>query len=119
MKTVLVCSDNLFLRPRLERSLRDAGWEVRWGRAAGDVASGRGEFDAVLVDLGSSRIDWRGIVAAAREPGGRELPVVAFGPHVDRESFRAAAQAGCVRVVPNGRIAHDAGEVLRDLVVHE
>ena len=111
MKRVLVCSDNLFLRPALERSLEENGWSAGWGVGPDDVRAAGSGLAAVLVDLGSSRVDWRSIVAAAGN-----VPVVAFGPHVDTGTFREATEAGCVAVVPNGRIAARAGSVLDEAV---
>ena len=116
MKRVVVFTGNLFLRPALERALGATGWTCTWGARAADLGHEASSAGAVLVDIGSDRVDWRAIVAAARHAPGGPLPVVGFGPHVERGAFREAAEAGCLRVVPNGRITVQAGQILDGVV---
>jgi len=115
VRTVLVVSDNLFLRPRLESVLSRAGWSARWVRDAEGVPASLEGIDALLVDLTARGADWRTVVA--RVAGRPDAPpVVGFGPHVERELFAEAKRAGCARVVPNGRVAAAAGAILDEIV---
>jgi len=77
------------------RLIAEPGVEVRFVEPAG--IGDAGGADLIVVDLGG-----RGhLDALAHCPAG--VPVVAFGPHVDRELLAAAEAAGCDRVLPRSK----------------
>jgi CheY-like chemotaxis protein len=112
---VLIADDNLFLRPGIERSLRDAGFAVEavGGPAALEQALVRGPA-LVLVNLAGR--EGLGCVRRVRARAGDALPVVGYGPHVDADLLRTGRETGCTRVVANGKVAADAASVVRQHV---
>jgi len=56
----------------------------------------------VIVDSTMPRLDWSALVATVRDQAA-QASIVAFGPHVDVESLRAAAAAGCDDVLTRGQ----------------
>ena len=111
--TVVVVEDDLFLRPRVESSLRSADHEPVFvvSRPALDEAL-RVRPLALLVNLASRRLDFEDVVGAARRSWGPELPIVGYGPHVDAGLFERARRAGCTEAVPNGLVAKSAASVV-------
>ena len=88
-RRVVIVSDNLLDRARIEEAARAAGWEpVAWkpgvsGAALAVVDLQSRHADAALNDLTTSR-------------------VVAFGPHVDTEALEAAQALGA-EALPRSR----------------
>lgn len=64
--------------------------------------------DVLIVDL-AARADWQPPMREARE---RNIPIIAFGPHIDAESRRKAKQAGASRVLANSNLARDLPNIL-------
>lgn len=56
----------------------------------------------VIVDATLPRLDWAAMVATVRSQA-PQASIVAFGPHVDVETLRAAAAAGCDEVLTRGQ----------------
>ncbi len=108
-KLVLVLVRDLFFGARLSDGVRSLGYELK---RVGSTAALLSELDAqtpalVIVNLGESADD---LAEIARRAGGARL--IAFGPHVDTESRRAAKEAGFHDVVTNGRLARDLPSLL-------
>jgi CheY-like chemotaxis protein len=110
---VIVVEDNLFLRPRIESSLESAGFTARC------VVGEQGLEDALrqspaamLINVGSRKLDWISLVAMARDRGGGDFPIVGYGPHVETALLDGARRAGCSEVVPNGLVAKNAAGVI-------
>lgn len=53
------------------------------------------------------------LAARARDAEGRPA-IIAFGPHVDRQQFRRARQAGADKLFSRGAFARRMGEVLAE-----
>ncbi|QOI99181.1 MAG: hypothetical protein HRU70_01215 [Phycisphaeraceae bacterium] len=73
---------------------------------------------AALLDLDAGEVAL-GMIARLRGPGtgesGRRVRVVAFGPHVAKDLFQRARDAGADEVLTRGAIEHRLGEVLLQL----
>ena len=69
------------------------------------------EGNILIVDL-RARGDWETMIRAAVA---RNLPVVAFGPHVDAEGRQKAKAAGASRVLSNGNLARDLPIILKEI----
>lgn len=65
----------------------------------------------VILDLGLPEADLAALVMRLREAAG-DVPVIAYGPHVDRDRFAAASAAGC-DVLPRGRFSSSLPELIR------
>jgi hypothetical protein len=110
---VIVVEDNLFLRPRIESSLEAAGFAARCVVAEKGLEEALGRSPAaMLINVGSRRLDWRPLVLMARKSGGIRFPIVGYGPHVETALLDDARKAGCSEVVPNGLVAKNAAGVI-------
>ena len=92
MRIDLLC-DNLLTRTRLQETWKRAGCDVR--RLGDEVG------DFVVVDLSA-----RGAIERIGELRARlpEVEILAFGPHVNGEAFKAARAAGATRLVARGSV---------------
>jgi hypothetical protein len=69
------------------------------------------EGNILVVDL-RARGDWETMIRAAVA---RNMPVVAFGPHVDAEGRQKAKAAGASRVLSNSNLARDLPIILKEI----
>ena len=63
------------------------------------------------IDLHAAGIDWQAAVAAAVEQG---VPVLAFGRHTEPGLLKAAADAGCARVVPRSQLVTELPQLIAE-----
>ena len=107
---VLALVPDLMFSTRIEQALRHLAYRAEFAADRGAlVARTRAAAPVlVLVDLAARGVDAAGAIQALKEdPATAEVPVVAFGPHLD-EAARAAAQAaGADAVVANSKLALD------------
>ena len=106
----IVLNRDLMFGSRIRSALASVGLQARF-------VGNTGEFvDALLENRASAAIgiiDMNGpvswdVVGEALARGDVELaPTLAFGPHVDVESRRAAKAAGITRIVSNGQFHSD------------
>lgn len=107
-KSVVILSRDLFFGIRLQQLLSSAGWTPRIVPTTEQFLAACRDDRTVrlgLIDMGAHP-DW----ALLREVIAHEPdlpPIVAFGPHKDVESFRAAKSAGVTRVISNGDFHRD------------
>lgn len=101
---VAILTKDLFMSVRLGETLKKAGHEVVAPADHPEVA---------FVDLGpTGAADPPG---AIREMKGTGARVVAFGPHGDAASLRAAREAGADAVTSNGHALKAPAEIVQDL----
>ena len=103
---LLFCTDLMF-GSELQAISRKAGFRPVTLRPGSDLPSG----DILVVDL-AARGDWE---SSIREAVAHNIPVVAFGPHVDTEARRKAKEAGARRVLSNGNLSRDLPMILKEL----
>ena len=104
-RIVLLDSD-LFFVVKVRTTLQHAGYDMRTARTAADFTRRLAE-DAPALALVNTAIageDWRGAITAARAAN---IPVIAFGSHVDLETQQQAREAGATRVIANSKLAAD------------
>src|SRR5438270_4605904 len=102
---VVALVDDLMFASRMAGMLGAQGYDVVIGGTVDAVRHGaRGRTaDGILVSFASPFLDWHGAIQAIRTDAIlRDVPLLAFGPHVDREARAAAKAAGANRVVTNG-----------------
>jgi CheY-like chemotaxis protein len=104
---VLLLSDDLLDTSRVSGAARQHGLTVRWARdLEGLVALARQEAPRlVLVDLANPGLCVEALLEMLRAACPQMPRVVAFGPHVNAASLRAARQAGCDLVLPRSAFA--------------
>jgi hypothetical protein len=106
MKRVLVAVPDLLFSVPITNAVRAAGAEPIPVRHPEDAFAALSSDqprlpDAVVVDL-TARIDPPDVIAAA---AGQNIPVFAFGPHLDTAAIMAARAAGADKVVANSGLA--------------
>ena len=67
-------------------------------------ADGERKPALVIVDIASKGVDWE---AAIRMVRAHDLPVLAFGSHMDLDARARAIQAGAQKVVANSKFTKD------------
>jgi FixJ family two-component response regulator len=77
----------------------DTGAFLEAARTLGDRAV------IAIIDM-NGKVDWEAIAVALRDDDALP-PVLAFGPHTDVETRRAAKRAGVDRIVSNGQFHAD------------
>ncbi len=99
---VLLLSDDLLDTSRIVGAGRDHGVTIQWARHLGGLATlARREAPRlVLVDLANPGLSVETLLAVLDAACPERPRVVAYGPHVDAVSLRAARQAGCDLVLP-------------------
>ena len=90
-RQLLAVVEDLFFAVKIEAAARQAGWVVRFVKT---VEAARAGADLVVVDLNLKGVDVLGLLGEL--PGER---VIGFVSHVQTELRRAAAEAGCGRVL--------------------
>lgn len=112
---ILLLDSDLFFVVKVRTTLQHAGYDVQTARTASDFARRLAE-DAPALALVNTAIagqDWRGAITAARAAN---IPIIAFGSHVDLETQQQAREAGATRVIANSKLAADLpGIVARTL----
>jgi DNA-binding NtrC family response regulator len=101
----LLLDNDLFFVTKITTTLKHAGYTIRTARTLDTFTPGLAEHpDIALVNTAARGVDWRAGIAAAREA---DVPVIAFGSHVDLETQAEARKAGATRVIANSKLATD------------
>ncbi len=107
---MLLCADLMFA-VQLQNIARAMGFKPVALRPGASVPQETAVLVVNLADLSGPRT-WE---TAVREAAGRGIPIIAFGPHMDTDSRRAAKEAGASRVLANSNLARDLPVILRVL----
>jgi hypothetical protein len=83
----------------------DTTWRATLAGQGDSTASGRPAL--AVVDLTAP-----GAVAAVEAAVAEQVPVLAYGPHVDGDALGAAREAGAALVVPRGRFVREAAALV-------
>ena len=95
---------------QIEGVLERLGCQVELVRDAPALVSRAAEAAPalVLLDLAARGVDVPAAIRALKaDAAAREVPVVAFGPHLDEAAREAARAAGADAVVANSKLAFD------------
>jgi CheY-like chemotaxis protein len=105
--SVLAATGDLAFRSRIDLALGRAGIPVRFvaaGRLASAVAASRPSL--ILVDYaGLGEAEWSELSRIKQDPATRDLPLLAYGPHLDHEARERARRAGADALLSNGEVA--------------
>ena len=107
---LLLCADLMF-GVQLQNIARAAGFKPVTLRPGSDVTPGAAVLVVNLADITAPRA-WEGAIRQAAAIG---VSVIAFGPHMDADSRRAAKEAGASRVLANSNLSRDLPAILRAL----
>jgi CheY-like chemotaxis protein len=115
-KSVVACVDDLFFRSKIEATARHLNVPVRFAEAK-DLAKECGEeTTAVLLDVSGSDNTLAAVRKIRENQKTRDVPVIGFLSHVDRELARQAEDAGVTRVMPRSQFSETLPDLLMDLV---
>jgi len=105
--SVLAATGDLAFRSRIDLSLSRAGIPVRFvaaQRLASEAAASRPSL--ILVDYaGLGEAEWSELSRIKRDPVTRDLPLLAFGPHLDHDGRDRATRSGADAILSNGEVA--------------
>jgi CheY-like chemotaxis protein len=104
-KRVLAIVDDLFFRVKIEAAARQAGVAVQF---AGPLATSGEDVDLILLDLNHHGADVLALLP--RLPGSK---VIGFVSHVQTDLRRAAAAAGCGRVMARSAFSDQLVRILQ------
>ena len=109
-KRVLMLVPDLMFASRIMPTLEGLGYGVE--SAADGAALARRASESppalILIDLAARGTDVAATIGTLKgEAATRDIPVVAFGPHLDQAARQAAEAAGADAVVANSKLALD------------
>ena len=104
-RSALLLDNDLFFVAKISATLKHAGYTTQTARTLDAFTQGLADQpDIALVNTAARGVDWRAGIMAARDA---DVPVIAFGSHVDLETQAEARQAGATRVIANSKLATD------------
>ncbi len=113
MADVLLLVDDLFFSVQIENAARAVGLQpVNAPGPAVARALTSGDLRLVVLDLALREVSWADLLAQVRTAR-PDVPVLAYGPHVDVTSRRAAEAKGATRVVTKQQLVADLPGLLR------
>lgn len=107
---LLLCADLMFA-VQLQNIARTEGYRPLTLRPGATLPAAAAVLVVNLADLGRTPT-WESPV---REAAARQIPVIAFGPHIDTDLRRSAKEAGASRVLANSNLTRDLPVILRSL----
>lgn len=104
--TVLLLERDLFFSVKIRDTLRHLNYETVVARSEEDFARKLAASvpKLAIVNIATAGVAWERVIAQARAV---DVPVLAFGPHVDLEAQQRARRVGANRVVSNSKLAKD------------
>ncbi|HUP01282.1 MAG TPA: response regulator [Gemmatimonadota bacterium] len=111
---VLVLTDDLFFRAKIEATAAAAGVRVAFARGLEDLLSrpDAGRRTTVLIDLAARSVDPPAAIRALKA-GASSAIVIAFGSHQDREGLKNARAAGADQVLARSTFTERLADLLR------
>jgi DNA-binding response OmpR family regulator len=119
MITILALEKDLFFAVKIRDTLRHHDMEVITVRTLADFeqrlsSDGDKRPALAIINISTKGVDWEAAICAARAS---DLPVLAFGSHMDLEARAKALQAGAQKVVANSKFVSDMPGLVRCLLV--
>ncbi|WP_018132668.1 type 1 periplasmic-binding domain-containing protein [Effusibacillus pohliae] len=110
-RTILGMVSNLMYTVKIRETAAKLGAIVIFVASNEELAEKIREIHPSLLifDLTAVKPGWQEIVRAAKA---ERIPVIAYGPHVDKEALEEAAAAGCDFVYPNSRFTLELPDLL-------
>ena len=112
MQTILLFVPDLMFSTRIEDVARRLGYQIQSIDKNANFDAVIAEAHPALVVLTFDRTGevWQRLAAAAKQAGVRTL---AFGSHMNVESFKRAQALGCDQVVANSRMSAELPHLLK------
>ena len=118
MSRVLVaCLDDLFFRSKIETTARHLNVPVRFTQARElQEACRDGKCAAILIDLSANGEPLEAVRKLRGDAATRDLPIVGFLSHVDRDLASRSEAAGVTRVLPRSEFSETLPDLMMDLL---
>ncbi len=115
---ILALEKDLFFAVKIRDTLRHHDMNATTVRTLAAFEQALQATDAtapalIIVDIALKDVDWEAAIRTARA---HNLPVLAFGSHMDLEARAKARQAGAQKVVANSKFASDMPGLVRRLL---
>lgn len=113
--TVLLLERDLFFSVKIRDTLRRLNYETVVARNEEDFARklAASAPKLAIVNIATPGVAWERLIARARAA---DVPVLAFGPHVDLEAQHQARRAGANRVVSNSKLTKDLPAIVERMI---
>jgi DNA-binding response OmpR family regulator len=118
MVTILALEKDLFFAVKMRDTLRHYEMEVTTVRNLTDFEQRLNSDDnkqpvLAIVNIATKGLDWEAAIRAARA---NDIPVLAFGSHMDLEARAKALQAGAQQVVANSKFVNNMPDLIKRLL---
>jgi DNA-binding response OmpR family regulator len=115
---ILALEKDLFFSVKMRDTLRHHDMQVTTVRTLAAFEQCLAASDAerpqlVIVNTATVGVDWEAAIRAAKA---HNLPVLAFGSHMDLDARARALQAGAQKVVANSKFTSDMPELVRRML---
>ena len=111
----VVLNRDLLFGSRIRSALKSLGLDARFVSTTEQFVGALREQPEVvsigIIDMNGA-VSWNVIQEVLLGPDGDRVPTLAFGPHVDVETRRAAKAAGVTRIVSNGQFHGDTAGLI-------
>ena len=109
--------EDLFFRSKIDATARHLNVPVRFTDCPGLLqAVSEAGAAAVLLDLSANGEVLRTVRELRSADATRDLPIIGFLSHVDRQLAREAESAGVTRVMPRSEFSETLPEMVMDLM---
>jgi len=116
-RSIVACVEDLFFRSKIEATGRHLNVPVRFAEPKDLAAAARQEGTAaVLLELSANGACFDAVQKLRQEAKTRDLPVIGFLRHTDRELARQAEAAGLTRVLPRSEFSETLPDLVMDLL---
>lgn len=116
-RSIVACVEDLFFRSKIEATGRHLNVPVRFAEPKDLAAAARQEDTAaVLLELSPNGACFDAVRNLLQETKTRDLPVIGFLRHTDRELARQAEAAGLTRVLPRSEFSETLPDLVMDLL---
>lgn len=118
---LLLADDGLMFPSRIGEAARPLGYVLRVAASPGKVREAAGETPAViLINLNARRFDPNALIQSLKaDAATRDLPILAFAGHVERDRHAAARAAGADMTAANSSISLHLPKLLARLLSGE
>jgi CheY-like chemotaxis protein len=117
MARLLLLIPDLIFSTKVVDAARTLGHETQEVTDTASLIGAAQDGAAAIIIDAQVRLDWQGAVRALKaNPATAGIPILAFGPHVDVQTSRAALAAGCDQFVTRGTLARELAKILRNLL---
>lgn len=117
MQPIVLLIPDLFFSVKVADAARMLGYPTREVANAESLTAAVREGAAGVVLDTHERSGWQDAVQTLKaDPATAQVPILAFGSHVDVAASRAAVAAGCDRLVTRGKLARELPELLQSLI---